>query len=227
MAKTTYTGANVAPATDTFAEFIDLTNRITYDMSTVVITTGSVASPNNTNHAETTGNGHVNGYFSSNYLIANTELRGGTTAAAANLNISTNTHPTANLTLDLGSTTKAWGNVYANNLRAYGDVEANYSSDETLKTNVRTIDNTWEIIEAINGYLFEWNTDDHRQDQTDIGVIAQEVEDVLPFLVSKREDGKLAVKYQSLIPLLIDAVKSLKQDVEELKGEIDGRTQGQ
>ena len=81
MAKTTYTGANVAPATDTFAEFIDLTNRITYDMSTVVITTGSVASPNNTNHAETTGNGHVNGYFSSNYLIANTELRGGTTAA--------------------------------------------------------------------------------------------------------------------------------------------------
>ena len=38
MAKTTYTGANVAPATDTFAEFIDLTNRITYDMSTVVIT---------------------------------------------------------------------------------------------------------------------------------------------------------------------------------------------
>ena len=154
-------------------------------------------------------------------------MRGGTTAAAANLNISTNTHPTANLTIDLGSTTKAWGNVYANNLRAFGDVEANYSSDLTLKINVRSIDNTWEIIEAINGYLFEWNTDDHRQDQTDIGVIAQEVEDVLPFLVSKREDGKLAVKYQSLIPLLIDAVKSLKQDVEELKGEIDGRTQGQ
>ena len=47
------------------------------------------------------------------------------------------------------------------------------------------------------------------------------------YLVSEREDGKLAVKYQSLIPLLIDAVKSLKQDVEELKGEIDGRTQGQ
>ena len=63
--------------------------------------------------------------------------------------------------------------------------------------------------------------------ETDIGVIAQEVEQVLPYLVSQREDGKLAVKYQSLIPLLIDAVKSLKQDVEELKGEIDGRTKGQ
>ena len=226
MAKTTYTGANVAPTTDTFTEWVDLTNRITYDMSTVVITTAAVSQPSGTNHAETTGNGHVNGYFSSNYLIANTQLRGGTTSASANLTIASATHPSANLTLDLGTATKAWGNVYANNVRASGDVEANYTSDETLKINVRAIPDTWEILEQINGYLFEWNVDDHRKDQTDIGVIAQEVEQVLPYLVSEREDGKLAVKYQSLIPLLIDAVKSLKQDVEELKGEIDGRTQG-
>ena len=73
MAKTTYTGANVAPTTDTFSEWVDLTNRITYDLSTVVITTAAVAQPSSTNHAETTGNGHVNGYFSSNYLVANTQ----------------------------------------------------------------------------------------------------------------------------------------------------------
>ena len=85
MAKTTYTGANVAPTTDTFSEWVDLTNRITYDMSDVVITVADVSQPSGTNHAETTGNGHVNGYFSSNYLIANTELRGGTTSASANL----------------------------------------------------------------------------------------------------------------------------------------------
>ena len=102
-----------------------------------------------------------------------------------------------------------------------------YTSDESLKDNVRGIPDTWEILQQINGYLFEWNVDDHRHGRTDIGVIAQEVEDVLPFLVYERPDGKLAVKYQSLIPLLIDAVKSLKQDVEELKGEIDGRTKGQ
>ena len=72
MAKTTYTGANVAPTTDTFSEWVDLTNRITYDMSDVVITVADVSQPSGTNHAETTGNGHVNGYFSSNYLIANT-----------------------------------------------------------------------------------------------------------------------------------------------------------
>ena len=226
MAKTTYTGANVAPTTDTFSEWVDLTNRITYDMSDVVVTVADVSQPSGTNHAETTGNGHVNGYFSSNYLVANTQLRGGTTSASANLIIGSATHPGANLTLDMGTTTMAWGNVYANNLRAFGDVEANYSSDETLKINVRAIPDTWEILEQINGYLFEWNVDDHRHGRTDIGVIAQEVEDVLPFLVDERPDGKLAVKYQSLIPLLIDAVKSLKQDVEDLKGEIDGRTKG-
>ena len=85
MAKTTYTGANVAPTTDTFSEWVDLTNRITYDMSTLVITTAAVSQPSGTNHAETTGNGHVNGYFSSNYLVANTQLRGGTTSTSANL----------------------------------------------------------------------------------------------------------------------------------------------
>ena len=226
MAKTTYTGANVAPATDTFSEFIDLTNRITYDMGTIVITTGSVAQPNNTNHAETTGNGHVNGYFSSNYLIANTQLRGGTTETSANLTVASAVHPSANLTLDMGTATMAWGNVYANNLRAYGDVEANYTSDKTLKTDIRSIENTWEIMEAINGYLFEWNTDDHKKGQTDLGVIAQEVQKVLPMLVSQRENGKLAVKYQSLIPLLINAVKNLKHDVDEIKEIVDGRTKG-
>ena len=225
MAKTTYTGANVAPTTDTFSEWVDLTNRMAYDMSTVVITTAAVAQPSGTNHAETTGNGHVNGYFSSNYLVANTALRGGTTDTSANLIISSATHPAANLTLDVGTATMAWGNVYCNNLRAFGDVEANYTSDLNIKTNLRSIDNTWEILEKINGYLFEWDTDDHRSGETDLGVIAQEVQEVLPFLVSQRDDGTLAVKYQSLIPLLVDAVKNLKQDVEELREIVDGRTQ--
>ena len=226
MAKTTYTGANVAPTTDTFTEWVDLTNRMTYDMSTVVITTAAVAQPSGTNHAETTGNGHVNGYFSSNYLIANTNLRGGTTDTSANLIISSATHPSANLTLDLGTALKAWGNVYCNNLRAFADVEANYTSDINVKTNLRSIDNTWEILEKINGYLFEWDTDDHKRGETDLGVVAQEVQEVLPFLVNQRDDGNLAIKYQSLIPLLVDAVKKLKQDVEELREIVDGRTQG-
>jgi hypothetical protein len=221
MADTTYTGANVAPSTDTFREWVDVTNRVAYSMSTTVLTAASVAQPNSTNHAETSGNGHVNGYFSSDTLIANTALRGGTTDTAGVLNISTNTAPSANLTLDLGSATMAWGNTYVNNLRAFGDVEASYTSDRRLKANVREIDGLWEIFDAINGYLFEWNTSDHRNGTPDIGVIAQEVETVLPYLVDEHPtSGHLSVKYNSLIPLLVSAIKDLKSQIDEIKEKI-------
>ena len=98
--------------------------------------------------------------------------------------------------------------------------------NQTLKINIRPIPDTWEIFQQINGYLFEWDANDHRNGQTDIGVIAQEVQNVLPYLVNERDDGKLSVKYQSLIPLLIDAVKNLKQEVDDIKEIVDGRTQG-
>ena len=224
MADTTYTGANVAPSTDTFREWVDVTNRVAYSMSTTVLTAAAVAQPSGTNHAETTGNGHVNGYFSSNYLVANTALRGGTTSTAGVLNISTNTAPTANLTLDLGSATKAWGNAYVNNLRAFGDVEANYTSDKRLKENVREIDGIWDIFDAINGYLFEWNVDDEiKNGKTDIGVLAQEIQSVLPYLVDKHPtSGYLSVKYQSLIPLLVSAIKDMKKQLDEIQEKIDG-----
>ena len=61
------------------------------------------------------------------------------------------------------------------------------------------------------------DTDDDKDGKEDLGVIAQEVEKELPFLVSTNGNGNLAVKYQSLIPLLIEAVKELSNRVEELE----------
>ena len=77
--------------------------------------------------------------------------------------------------------------------------------------------NALEVVENINGYMFKWNTDDEKNGLTDLGVIAQEVEKELPFLVSTNGNGNLAVKYQSLIPLLIEAVKELSNKVKELE----------
>ena len=51
----------------------------------------------------------------------------------------------------------------------------------------------------------------------DIGVIAQEVEEVLPEIVSTRDNGYKAVYYEKLVPLLIEAIKELKSEVDELK----------
>jgi hypothetical protein len=89
-----------------------------------------------------------------------------------------------------------------------GDVVAYASSDERLKDNIHAIPNALEKVKKLSGVTFEWN---NLSDKTgsDIGVIAQEVEKVLPEIVVTREDGYKAVRYEKLIPLLIEAIKEL------------------
>ena len=81
-------------------------------------------------------------------------------------------------------------------------------------------------VEEISGYEFTWNNNigDFRAGKTDYGVIAQELEKVLPHAVDINNRGYKTVNYNSLIPLLIEAVKELSGRVKELeKGdEVDG-----
>ena len=108
----------------------------------------------------------------------------------------------------------------SNTIRCVGDVVAFYSSDERLKNNIEPIKNSLDIVGELTGYEFDW--DEEAQDVYtghDIGVIAQEVERVLPDLVETREyNGYKAVKYEKLIAVLINAINELAQEVKELKG---------
>ena len=217
MAKTSYLGANIAVSTDTFREWVERTNQLVYDSGTIIVTVGAVATPNSTNHTITSGNGYVNGTFSANTLAVTQTLRGGTVDTAASMNVGSNVMPTSNVSLDFGSDNYAWGNGYFNNIRSFGDVEASYSSDINLKTDLKVLQNALEVVENINGYMFTWNTDDSKNGTIDLGVIAQEIQEELPFLVSTNGNGHLAVKYQSLIPLLVEAVKQLSQRVKDLE----------
>ena len=144
-------------------------------------------------------------------------MRGGTVDTAAVLTVGSNTVPSANVTHEMGNTTMMYGNGYFKNVISAGDVEANYSSDKKLKTDLQQMENALEVVRKINGYMFKWKTDDEKNGKQDLGVIAQEVQKELPFLVTKNGNGNLAVKYQSLIPLLIEAVKELSVKVEELE----------
>jgi hypothetical protein len=67
--------------------------------------------------------------------------------------------------------------------------------------------------------MFTWNdkAGDHKAGKEDLGVIAQEVQKELPFLVTENGEGHLSVKYQSLIPLMLEAIKELANKVEELE----------
>ena len=103
---------------------------------------------------------------------------------------------------------------------ATNDVVAFASSDERLKENLEPIGSAVEKVEQITGYTYNWipMEDIHVYgDMKDIGVIAQEVEKVLPEIVSDRENGYKAIKYDKLTAVLIQAVKELSNRVKTLE----------
>ena len=77
-------------------------------------------------------------------------------------------------------------------------------------------------LDKINGYTFDWipTKDVHSNVGRDVGVIAQEIEEVLPELVGTRSDGFKGVKYEKLTALLIQANKELIERVEELESKL-------
>ena len=89
--------------------------------------------------------------------------------------------------------------------------------DARLKTNVKRITDALAKVEKINGVTFNWLNPTADQNRTEAGVIAQEIQEVLPEVVTTREDGMLAVRYERIIALLIESIKELKQEVEQLK----------
>jgi len=88
------------------------------------------------------------------------------------------------------------------------DITAFYSSDERLKDNVQVLESSLEKIEKIRGVSFDWAADAPHAGH-DVGVIAQEIEKVLPEVVVTRENGMKAVRYEKLVPLLIEGIKEL------------------
>lgn len=105
----------------------------------------------------------------------------------------------------------------SNTLNCYGDIVAYYSSDKRLKDNIKPIDNALDKVMQIGGYEFDWNDKQETYEGHDIGVIAQEIEAIMPELVTTRDNGYKAVKYEKLVPLLIESIKELKAEIETLK----------
>ena len=102
-------------------------------------------------------------------------------------------------------------------IRATNDIVAFYSSDERLKDNIEEIPNALKRVEDIRGVQFVWNKNQSVYEGADIGVIAQEVEKVAQSLVTDRDNGYKAVKYEKLTALLVQAVKELSAKVKELE----------
>jgi hypothetical protein len=109
--------------------------------------------------------------------------------------------------------------TYFNTIRATGDVVAAYSSDKRLKNSMKPIENALGMLDKIQGYIYEWNEKQniYKPGTVDYGIMAQEIEAIMPEIVQNRDNGYKAVKYERLIPLLIQAIKELKHEMESRK----------
>tara|TARA_R110000824_G_scaffold265390_3_gene454306 strand:- start:1280 stop:3694 length:2415 start_codon:yes stop_codon:yes gene_type:complete len=110
----------------------------------------------------------------------------------------------------------------AGSLVVENDVIAFYTSDERLKDNVAPIASGLNKISHLTGVQFDWNKDSYAHLQGhDIGVIAQNIESVVPEAVSTRPDGYKAVRYDKIVPVLIEGMKEQQIQIQNLQTEVD------
>ena len=121
-----------------------------------------------------------------------------------------------NITAVSGSFT---GPVSASAINASGDITAFFSSDERLKDNVTPIESALDKLNQIGGYEFDWNSDSEHSGH-DVGVIAQEIEKVLPEVVVTRGTGYKAVRYEKIVALLIQAIKEQQSQIDDLQSRL-------
>ena len=113
----------------------------------------------------------------------------------------------------MGTTSDNGERLYVSGaIRATGTITAN--SDINLKKNLLKIENALEKVEQINGYTYEFKEDDSKRHA---GVIAQEIQTVLPEIVNKGNDGILGVEYGNISALLIEAIKEQNIKIKNLE----------
>lgn len=106
-------------------------------------------------------------------------------------------------------------------IRGKNDIIAFYTSDERLKTDLNKIENSNSIINSLTGYTFNWDSTKIDREGSDIGIIAQDAQKVLPVIVKERDNGYLAVDYIKLIPVMIEEIKSLNNRIITLEEQLN------
>ena len=127
---------------------------------------------------------------------------------------------TGNVTGSITGATAAFsGDLSAVNGTFSGDVSAddfNSTSDERLKSNIKPLNDALQKVKQLNGVSFEMNN------KQKIGVIAQEIQKVIPEVVNTKEDGYLSVSYGNIVGLLIEAIKEQQVKIEQLEQKLGG-----
>lgn len=149
----------------------------------------------------------------------------GTTSADARLRIFNTTEANGISILENGNVGMGTGSPSVR-LQVAGDVIANSiagSSDLRFKNNIQSVTNSLEKVKALRGVYFNWNQNDYPERQfglnTELGFIAQEVEKIVPEVVTKdkTKDEFRSIKYDKLVALLVEAIKEQQKQIDSLK----------
>ena len=161
---------------------------------------------------------------------AGTSSNSGTVTSVATGNGLSGGTITSSGTLTMGSSYSGdfdfTGTLSAGEVRSDGEITAFYSSDIALKENINPIENALSKVMSLGGYNYDWKDsyvekrggiDGYFVRKSDVGVLAHEIEKVVPEAHATREDGTGAVRYEKIVPLLIEAIKDLNKEIKELK----------
>lgn len=204
-------------ASTTQTGIVQLTDSTSTTSSTLAATATAVKAAYDLANGKGTGNGTVTSIATSG------GIQGGTITSSGTISLT-------------GSYSGTWSVSGA--ITATGDITA-YSSDKRLKTNIASIENAIDKIKSIRGVTYNWNdlanSFGFDKNGPQVGVIAQEVQAVLPEVIklapfdrADKDDDKtslsgenyLTVQYDKIVPLLIEAIKEQQKQIEELKAKI-------
>jgi len=155
------------------------------------------------------GTGNGSGYASGGAASAATSTVTDDTATNSTHYIKFASASTGNVAAKVSST-KLTFNPSTGQLTA---TDLNSSSDKRLKKNIKTVTSALDTVNALRGVSFDWKEGNGKA----IGLIAQEVQQVLPEIVSADDSGYLTIRYNNVIGLLVEAIKELKADFEAYK----------
>jgi hypothetical protein len=152
--------------------------------------------------------------------ITDTLTVDGATCLKSTLTVDAATCLKSNLTVD-GTTALGGSLTVGGDIRSCNDIIAFYASDERLKTDLNKIENSNSIINSLTGYTFNWDSTKIDREGSDIGIMAQDAQKVLPVIVKERDNGYLAVDYIKLIPVMIEEIKSLNNRIITLEEQLN------
>jgi len=207
---------------DTFGDWVTDFNRVGSDVGDIIQLTTPPVKSDLVSAINSLDSAYVKGIIDSDYLA--TTLSTGGIAANTTITDDTSTNSDFYITLtDITTGTENTLNVSSTKLYfnpstgQLNSTDYNSLSDRNKKENITSLVDSINVVNRINPVSFTWKDNGNKA----FGVIAQEIEEVLPELVSTNSEGVKSVSYTQIIPFLVQVIQEQHKEIQKIKSVID------